>query len=443
MGCSAQWGLTNWWGAAGTHSAFEGEWRTVSELLTTSVRDVARMIRQRDVSPVEVVQAHLDRIATVNPLINAVVALNADTALAEAHAAEMAVLRGDALGPLHGVPFTVKDTIETAGLVTTAGTLARQGYVPHADATAVARLRRAGAILLGKTNVPELAMTYTTDNLVYGRTCNPWNRDCTPGGSSGGEGAIIAAGGSPLGLGSDLGGSIRIPAHFCGIVGLKPTPGRVPSSGHVPLFPGPLGAMNQIGPLGRRISDLAVALAIIAGPDDRDPTTVPVPSGDCQALDSIQDRSTVPLRIAYYEDDGHTPVTAETRAAVRAAAQALAHHGMTVEEMRPPGLGRATEIWTALWAAYGGARTMLAAYLSAGTKVSPPLAKLMANVPPAMSSTEFVRSLQAVDELRRDLLQFTARYQLILCPVAAGPASPSAGRWIIEGQRLRGATGFV
>jgi len=231
---------------------------TTNPIILSSASELADAIRSKQWNSRAIVEAHLERIAKVNPKLNAIVQLTADTARKEADEADAAVARGEIKGPLHGVPMTIKDTLETSGVICTGGTKGRASYVPKADATAVARLRAAGAIFLGKTNVPELAGAIESDNLVYGRTNNPYDLARTPGGSSGGEAAIISACGSPLGLGTDAGGSIRIPAHFCGLAALKPTSGRVPRTGQ---FPQPMGArapVFHVSLISRRIEDLAL-----------------------------------------------------------------------------------------------------------------------------------------------------------------------------------------
>src|SRR5580692_5019163 len=199
-----------------------------TDITSKSASELANAIRSKQLSSKSIVEAHLEQIAKVNPKLNAIVQLTADSARKEADEADAALARGEIKGSLHGVPITIKDTLETTGVICTGGTKGRANFVPKADATAVARLRAAGGIILGKTNVPELAGAIETDNLVYGRTNNPYDLAHTPGGSSGGESAIVAACGSPLGLGTDAGGSIRIPAHFCGLAAIKPTSGRVP-----------------------------------------------------------------------------------------------------------------------------------------------------------------------------------------------------------------------
>ncbi|MBI3327509.1 MAG: amidase, partial [Nitrospinae bacterium] len=289
----------------------QGE-QTMDELIYASANAIAKAIRDKDVSAVEVVEAHLRRIEAVNPKLNAVVHTIAARARAEARAADQALARREVQGPLHGVPMTIKDSLDTAGVVSTGGTKGRAAYVPEQDATVVARLRAAGAILLGKTNTPELTLAGETDNLVYGRTNNPYDLSRTPGGSSGGAGAIIAAGGSPLDIGSDTGGSIRLPAHFCGIAGIKPTSGRVPRTGHVvPFGMGAVDALTQNGPMARYVEDLALTLPIIAGDDWRDPAIVPMPLGDPNAI------NVKGLRVAMHTDNGVMAPTPETAVAVR------------------------------------------------------------------------------------------------------------------------------
>ena len=231
---------------------------TEHDLHFASTVDIAAAIRSGRVSSAEVVEACLRRIGVVNPRINAVVCL-ADGSLEAARAADADLRHGVIRGPLHGVPFTIKDSLDTAGVVTTAGTVGWAERVPERDATVVARLKAAGGILLGKTNTPEFTWSNEADNLVYGRTSNPYDLDRSSGGSSGGSAAIVAAGGSPFDIGSDTGDSIRQPAHVCGVAGLKPTSGRVPRTGHSPSYRGILESLTQLGPIARRVDDLATA----------------------------------------------------------------------------------------------------------------------------------------------------------------------------------------
>src|SRR5213595_1058005 len=278
---------------------------------------MAEQIRHRKISPVELVEAQLRKIKKLNPVLNAFVQVDAEGAFRQAREAEVAVRRGAKLGALHGVPVSIKSSIEVAGFRCEAGTKLRQGTVASQDAPLVSRLRDAGAIILGTTNTPELLMAWETDNLLYGRTNNPWDLTRTPGGSSGGEAAAIASGMSAAGVGSDGGGSIRVPAHFSGICGLKPTPGRIPATGHFPSSVGPFALLGVVGPMARTVRDLQLMFEVMQGPDIGDPHAAPVP---LRPVDSASLRET---RIGYFEDDGRTPVTAETRRAIQRSAQFL------------------------------------------------------------------------------------------------------------------------
>ena len=359
--------------------------------------------------------ACLDRIAAVNPRINAVVAL-ADDSRDRARAADAALDRGDDVGPLHGVPMTIKDSLDTAGLVTTAGTIGWKDRVPDRDATVVARLRAAGAILLGKTNTPEFTWSDETDNDVYGRTSNPYDMTRTPGGSSGGPAAIIAAGGSPFDIGSDTGDSIRQPAHVCGIAGIKPTQGRVPRTGHWPSFAGIVASLQQLGPMARRVDDLTLILPLIAGPDGEDPHVAPVPLG------RPDDVEVGGLRIAAFTDNGIRTPTPETAAAVTAAATALSATGAAVEWRVPPGLDEAWEAWDALIRSdgYGWLRRLIAA---AGT---PGLGSYETrgwiDPQPSVAGDTLSALVETADRARSGLLRWFADADLIVCPAMPQPA---------------------
>src|ERR1700682_5117970 len=236
----------------------------MDEIVALSANRLAELIRRRALSPVEVAKAYLSRIENLNPSLNAIVTLAPDV-IEQAQAAEARLMSAGSVGPLHGVPLTIKDTIETAGLRTTSGSAVCAPHVPQTDAPAVARLKAAGAIILGKTNTAEMAMDYTADNLLFGRTNNPHDSSRTPGGSSGGEAAAIATGLSAGGLGTDLAGSIRIPAHFCGIAGLKPGSGRVPAEGEFPESIGPYSLGSVVGPMARNVEDLRLLFNVLAG----------------------------------------------------------------------------------------------------------------------------------------------------------------------------------
>src|SRR5579871_6707466 len=275
----------------------------MSELNFLSAVSMAEQIRQKKLSPVELVDAHLARIETLNPKLNALVQVDAEGARRQARAAEDAVARHENLGPLHGVSISIKSSIEVKGLRCEAGTRLRTGLVAKNDAPLVVRLRQAGAIIIGVTNAPELLMAWETDNLLYGRTNNPWDLTRTAGGSSGGEAAAIAAGMSSGGVGSDGGGSIRQPAHFSGICGLKPTPGRIPATGHFPASVGPFALLGVVGPIARTATDLKVLFKVLQGPDDGEPLAAPVPVRR-PSRQELKKR-----KIGYFEDDGQTPVT--------------------------------------------------------------------------------------------------------------------------------------
>lgn len=400
----------------------------MEEIVYASATALAQAIRTKEVSAEEVIQAYLRRIEAVNPKLNAVVQLRAEAALAEARQADADLVRGDVRGPLHGVPVTVKDVLATAGVITMAGTPGRASFVPQRDATVVARLRAAGAIILGKTNTPELCWGGETDNAVYGRANNPYNLSRSPGGSSGGEAAIIAAGGSPLGLGSDFVGSIRGPCHFCGIAGLNPTMGRVPRTGHIPPYGGAYDTA-RVGPMARFVEDLELVLPIIAGVDWVDPTVIPVPLGDPYAVHPET------LRGAFYTDDAiFTPAPA-IMDAVRDAAQALADAGATVKEDRPDGLAEMMEIAAEVHRGSGSAaekevyaefyepKDMRQEALREYATLWPQRAR-QAKLKDGMSAVEFLAWAQRWSLCRSAMLSFLEEYDIIICPVAGYPAQP-------------------
>jgi amidase len=304
-----------------------------------SIAEITASVRSKKLSAVEIVNAHLKRIEAMRPKLNAFVHIDADGARAQARGAEDAVHSGAALGPLHGVPITIKSCIDVAGWSCPAGSLLRKDYVAPSDAPLVARLREAGAILVGNTNTPEFLMAYETDNLASGKTSNPWDLSRSAGGSSGGEAAAIASGCSAGGVGSDGGGSIRVPAHFCGICGLKPTPGRIPATGHFPPGHGAFPWIGVVGPMARTIADVRTLFDVMAGPDPGDATSTPVP------VRTINDAQLRGLRVGLLESDALGIADAETDAALQRAANDLAAQGFVVEPLRLQGLERAIELW--------------------------------------------------------------------------------------------------
>ncbi|MCB0184024.1 MAG: amidase, partial [Caldilineaceae bacterium] len=386
----------------------------MNELLFASATSIARLIAQKQLSSEECVRLMLARIAEVNPKLNAVVQLAEERALAEAKAADQTLAHGEAHGPLHGVPMTIKDSTDTAGIITTGGTLGRKGYVPAQDATVVKRLRRAGAIILGKTNTPELTLSFETDNQVYGRTNNPYDLSRTSGGSSGGAAAIVAAGGSPLDIGSDTGGSIRVPAHCCGIVGIRPTSGRVPRTGHiVPYGLGPIDSLTTLGPMARKVEDLSLCLPIISGVDWQDPAIIPMPVTDPESVDLEA------LRIAFFTDNGIATPTPETIEAVQRTAKLLSAIVATAEEACPAPIARTPEIFDRLWSTYAHSwRQKL--LLKAGTidHIDPAARE---KVFPAMSLADVA---EEVGRFRSEMLGFMANTDILICPVNAYPAMP-------------------
>src|ERR1700693_776784 len=320
----------------------------MSDLTFLSAVAMAEQIRKKKISPLELADAHLAKIERLNPKLNAFVHMDEERVRREARNVEAAVMSGRNLGPLHGIPVSIKSSLDVAGLRCEAGTRLRAGYVATEDAPLVARLRNAGAIVLGVTNTPELLMAWETDNLLYRRTNSPWDRERTPGGSSGGEAAAIAAGMSAGGVGSDGGGSIRVPAHFSGICGLKPTPGRIPATGHYPESAGPSALIGVVGPMARSVADLKVLFEVMQGPDIGDICAAPVP------VRWPSEEEVKKLRVGYFEDDGRTPVTPETRAAVRTAVEAVRSAGFQVEPFQPEGLELARQLWWQLFGVAGG-----------------------------------------------------------------------------------------
>jgi Asp-tRNA(Asn)/Glu-tRNA(Gln) amidotransferase A subunit family amidase len=393
---------------------------------------MADQIRKRIISPVELLEAHLTQIYKLNSKMNAFVQVDAERALQSAHDAETSVMQKSPLGPLHGIPISIKSSVAVAGMCCESGTRLRAGFVPAQDAPLVARLRAAGAIVLGVTNAPELLMAWETDNLLYGRTNNPWDLERTSGGSSGGEAAAIAAGMSAGGVGSDGGGSIRVPAHFCGICGLKPTPGRIPSTGHYPVSAGPFALIGVVGPMARTVADLRLLFEVMQGPDTGDTCAAPVP------VRWPGDEEIRKLKIGYFEDDGRTPVTAETREAVRAAAEALQSAGFEVERFQPEGLEEARQLWHKFFVVAGG---MLLRPMFKGREsdLSPILKQFLESsaAEPALTGDRLLHAWIQRDELRARFLTQMKRYPALLCPAAAVPAFRHGERsWQIEGKSV-------
>ena len=381
----------------------------------SSAAAMAEAIRDGRTSSVDLVQACLTRIGEVNPALNAVVQLGAEEALSAAAAADAQLAGGGEVGPLHGVPMTIKDSLDTAGMISTGGTKGREGFVPEADATVVARLRDAGAILLGKTNTPEFTLSFETDNLVYGRTSNPWDTAMTSGGSSGGAAAIVAAGGAPFDIGSDYGGSVRLPAHFCGVCGIKPTSGRVPRTGHIYPFGGVQDSFQQIGPLARTVEDLTLLLGVIAGPDGVDPAIVPMPVPDPASVDLAG------LRVSFHTDNGIRTPTPETIEAVQRAASSLGASVTSVEEVRPTGIEETLEL-TSLYS-WDARAAVDRLSRQAGTQQS----SLASGADRPLDAVELDALIARWWDMRSRMETFFQDYDVILSPVNAGPAFEHGG----------------
>jgi len=384
----------------------------MQQIINLSASTLAKAIRNKEISSTEAIDSYLNRIKEVNPKLNAVVQLSEEAARDQASKADEALSRGDISGPLHGVPFTIKDSFDTAGLISTGGTRGRSNFVPSRDATIVSRLRAAGAILLGKTNTSELTLTYETDNLIYGQTNNPYDLSRSPGGSSGGPAAIVAACGSAFDIGSDYGGSLRFPAHCCGIATIKPTSGRVPRTGHILPFGGVLDSFQQIGPLARSVDDLFLVLQIIAGPDYIDPGIVPM------ALDDPEKVNLTNLSVAFHSDNGIVSPSPETEKVVRKAAALLEGKGLIITEIRPKGIEQSYDLMIELLSADGG--TSIRRLLQeAGTKehTLPWL-----GLADPIGATRFDALIMKWYRFRSTMLSFFKDYDVIISPVNAFPA---------------------
>jgi amidase len=386
------------------------------DLFFAPANRLAAMLRARDVSSVEMVDAFIERIETVNHGLNAVVTLVEERAAREAEESDRRLSGKGEIRPLEGLPVTIKDSIITEGIRSTWGMKMFEHHVATQDAPTVARLRAAGAIIIGKTNTPEMTMDYDCDNPVFGQTNNPWDRERVPGGSSGGEAATLATGMSPLGMGSDYRGSIRVPSHFCGIVGLKPTWGTIPGSGHMApsvAAPPPIAHMATIGPMARYVDDLTLAYNIVKGPHMSTPYTVPTADARPERVDLKK------VRCAIFTDACDVPVTADTRAAIERAGRELQKMGIVVEAVKPP-----IEEGERLWWAYNGAdgNQLVAEALGEGLKLSRERLRNFLYASESKSAAEFFKIAMERDAWRVQLAEFMERYPIILCPTFCVPA---------------------
>ncbi len=373
----------------------------------------------KEISPLELVKAHLDRAQAMQPNLNAFVHLDAESAIARARQAEAAILNGEPDLPLRGIPLTVKSCIDVAGWPCPAGSLLRKDHVPTINATVVQRLEDAGAILLGNTNIPEFLMAYETDNRLNGKTSNPWNLSYSAGGSSGGETAAIASGCSMGGVGSDGGGSIRVPAHFSGICGLKPTPGRIPATGHFPPSGGAFSWLGVVGPMARTVGDLRILFEVMAGPCPGDPLSAPVP------VHNDAGKNLKGLRIGILESTALGSSTVETQQAVKRAAELLAAQGFQVEPHPVKNLDIALKLW---WFFFG---PVIAGLLRESTKgreslLSPMLKEYLeiALAEPPVTLQSLIGACHERDAVRTDILRQLRDVPVLLSAVSSAPAFP-------------------
>ncbi len=388
--------------------------RLSEELTLLSAKRMTELVRSKSVSPVELVEAHLERIERLNPRLNAIVTLAPD-ALARAKEIEASIIKGDVTSALAGLPITIKDTIQTANLRTTFGSRVFQDYVPQKDAPAIVRLRKAGAIVIGKTNTSELALDYTAENPVFGRTNNPFDEGRSPGGSSGGCAAAVCACLSAGSLGSDLSGSLRIPAHFCGVVGLRPTTERVPGGGHLPPIARPFAIGGTLGPIARRVEDVAMLFHVLASADMR------FSFDQDESLDIDAAAANMKgLKVGWYADDGAVPVTRETRRALEAAAKVLSEEGASVCETRPPHIEHATKVWLELFS--HATQSFLQKTFEGRESDAGPVAKLLlerAKRKRELSLADYFEVWTKRDQMRDEMLAWMEETPLLIAPVGA------------------------
>ena len=381
----------------------------MTHLWQRSASELARLIAAKQVSSLDVVEAHLARIEAVNPKVNAIVRVLADDARAGAARADQAVARGEPLGPLHGVPFTVKENIDMAGLPTTWGVPALAGAVVPLDAPVVQRMRAAGAIPMARTNLPDMGLRVSTDSSLYGITRNPWNAQRTAGGSSGGEAVALATGMSPIGLGNDLGGSLRNPANACGIASIRPSAGRVPDAGFVPSedFLLAVQLMNVQGPMARRVADVRLGLQVLMGAHPRDPWSITAPL--------VGPAVGRPIRVAVVAAPPGGSCDAIVSAAVRSAADTLANAGYDVVEACPPRFEEVVTTWARLLLGdFASVMDQLLPLMGEGGKAF--LATVNGAVPPLASVAEMSQLLALRHGLGRAWSQFMAEHPLVLTP---------------------------
>ena len=406
-------------------------------IVFATASQLSQMIRDREVSAVEVLDAYLKQIAKYNHQVNAIATLNTEKAKLRAVEADEALAKGENWGALHGVPITIKDLLATADLTTTAGYSLLRNYIPTENATTVARLKTAGAVILGKTNTPQFGEDYQTKNPLFGRTNNPWNLDYTVGGSSGGSASAVAAGFSALDLGSDLGGSIRLPAHYCGVYGFMPTDGRVSTAGHIPPLPGTARYVRQmlrIGPLARSIEDLQLCISLIASTDNQQPAIPPVP------LDEPANQQLSELRIAWTYGYDFLPISQDTRSCLQNLINCLTNAGCNLSESYP-----SNSEWSEILANYGilsffelfastssfkdlirgfqfALKNQFLALTQTTYKSSPFSQKTNRAFPPSLAKYKAI--LADRDRAMAMMDRFMDKWDAWICPVSLSPAFP-------------------
>lgn len=391
----------------------------MDELLEQPVRTLAQLVRSGQVTAKQLTQAFLDQIEAHNPSLNAIIASNAENAIKQAERADLALKSGETPGLLFGVPMTTKDSLDTFDMVTTWGTEGRRTFRPGRDATCVSRLRNEGAILLGKTNTPEFTLSFKTDNNIFGKTNNPWDLERTPGGSSGGAAAAISARMSPFDIGTDTGGSIRLPCHFTGICGIKPTTGRVPCTGNALPISGLLAPLSQPGPMAKQVDDLVYLLPIIAGPDLIDPHAIAARWDEPATVDVSS------LKVGYHDDNGISTPDDAIRAAVRSAADYLRDLGCRTEETRPTGIEMTAFIYGRLFSADNGDLVEMLLEDSRTTSPSPQVARILeGKSETGINAGEFAQVINLWHNYQSSMLDYFQRHDILICPVNAKTAIP-------------------
>ncbi len=389
----------------------------MDDLLRLSVRELASAIRSKQTTSKHLTKLFLDRIEAVNPELNAVIRFEPELAMQHAERADIALQAGETPGKLFGVPMTIKDSLDTFDMITTWGTAGRREFRPGKDATCVERLRNEGAILMGKTNTPEFTLSFKTDNLIFGKTNNPFDTSKTPGGSSGGAAAIVSAGGSPFDVGTDTGGSIRLPSHFCGISGIKPTTGRIPCTGNALPTSGVIAPLSQPGPMAKSVDDLIYLLEIMSGPDNIDPHAIPCPLLDPYKVNVAE------LSIGYHTDNGIKTPDDSIVSTIKSVIDLLSAHKMVASEVRPSGIEMAGFIFGHLMAADNGDLINMLLEDSQTTTPSPVVSALLQGVGDPISAPEFSQVINLWHNFQSSMLSYFDAFDILVTPVNAHTAT--------------------